>query len=209
MEFDLSTLPNNALITAAYLDLQISDFVPGTKETGFSQISIAGYAASGVPDASKAALTTPVFESRPAQALGVMTFFLNVNQVESAIAQSDYLGLVTRALPSQFASSFYTTEQAAEGGFLPPTLRLQYITTDPLPGDENEDGVVDAADYIAWRNRGGNPADYEKWRQNFGTRAGAPAAAAGAASTVPEPASQTLVILAVLLAGTRGRTRDK
>ena len=34
--FDLSSLPNDALITSAFLDFQVAGFVPGSKAEGFS-----------------------------------------------------------------------------------------------------------------------------------------------------------------------------
>lgn len=64
-----------------------------------------------------------------------------------------------------------------------------------LDGDFNEDGAVDAADYVLWRKNGGSPTDYMKWRQNFGeSQSGGNANMSGA---VPEPAAATLVALAV------------
>jgi hypothetical protein len=39
---------------------------------------------------------------------------------------------------------------------------------DGLPGDINGDGVVDAADYVAWRKDGGTQDDYDTWRAHFG-----------------------------------------
>ncbi len=56
-----------------------------------------------------------------------------------------------------------------------------------LPGDFNHDNVVDAADYIVWRNGVGTayiPYDYDVWRDHFGQTAGS-----GAASTLPLPPS--------------------
>lgn len=76
------------------------------------------------------------------------------------------------------------------------------------PGDYNNDGVVDAADYTVWRDGLGTTftqADYDVWKANFGATGGggsAPSfvgvdftvtAAAGSAAAVPEPG--TLVIL--------------
>lgn len=83
-----------------------------------------------------------------------------------------------------------------------------------LDGDYNNDGAVDAADYTVWRdNLGGNSsalngngtgaatvvqADYDHWKTNFGSTAfGGGIAAAG----VPEPATLTLGLLALGLAG--------
>jgi hypothetical protein len=71
-----------------------------------------------------------------------------------------------------------------------------------VAGDYNNNGVVDAADYVVWRNGGPlqnevvdtgtvTPADYDAWRARFGNTSGS-----GTSSTVPEPA--TVVLLAVL-----------
>jgi hypothetical protein len=56
-----------------------------------------------------------------------------------------------------------------------------------LPGDFNHDGIVDSADYVAWRKGLGatyTQSDYEVWRSHFGETV-----AAGATSgyMVPEP----------------------
>jgi hypothetical protein len=71
---------------------------------------------------------------------------------------------------------------------------------DTLPGDFNSDGVVDAADYVSWRNGAANPTDYETWRANFGAGAGASAAGLGASANVasiPEPASWVAGLIAL------------
>jgi hypothetical protein len=81
-----------------------------------------------------------------------------------------------------------------------------------LSGDYNKDGVVDAADFVVWRNSAGevgsglaadgngdqvvNQDDYAVWRSNFGrTSMGAGFAEIGATS-VPEPASQFVALVA-------------
>jgi hypothetical protein len=78
-----------------------------------------------------------------------------------------------------------------------------------VSGDFNDDGSVDAADYVLWRkndgtnnalpndNNLGTPirtAHYDLWRANFG----APSAdGAGSIGGVPEPASAALLLVAV------------
>jgi autotransporter-associated beta strand protein len=70
-----------------------------------------------------------------------------------------------------------------------------------LAGDYNGNNKVDAADYVLWRKNptgfGGNPAGYTTWRQNFGQPPGSGAGLASSAG-VPEPASCSLVLCAVL-----------
>ena len=77
-----------------------------------------------------------------------------------------------------------------------------------LPGDYNEDHVVDAADYTVWRDRlgqtaslpnddtpGVGPDDYTRWKSHFGESAG-DGEAADSNTAVPEPATLVLLIFA-------------
>jgi hypothetical protein len=75
--------------------------------------------------------------------------------------------------------------------------------TEPLPGDINLDGAVDAADYVVlregWETKYGQ-ADYDTWRANFGrTTDGSPAHshAGSPSSTVPEPATFVLLVVSL------------
>jgi hypothetical protein len=87
-----------------------------------------------------------------------------------------------------------------------------------VDGDYNGDGVVNAADYVVWRNvltNGGslmnevdNPGtvdqgDYDFWVSRFGATSGA---GAEHSTAVPEPgAGVAVVLLLAMLMGTRGR----
>jgi hypothetical protein len=86
------------------------------------------------------------------------------------------------------------------------------VGTTPVgsPGDYNEDGAVDAADYVFWRKAAGQGLDdlpndnddagpvgeseYTLWRTNFGSGTGG----GGSLGGVPEPASAGLLAIAVL-----------
>jgi autotransporter-associated beta strand protein len=74
---------------------------------------------------------------------------------------------------------------------------LRLAASAAQPGDHNEDGKVDAADYVAWRKLpdsfGGDPGGYNAFKENFGE--GGPGG--GGAAGVPEPAA--LVTLGVAL----------
>ncbi len=94
-----------------------------------------------------------------------------------------------------------------------------------LPGDYNDDGVVDAADYVLWRKTFGmsgfalaadgngnnqiDSGDYDVWTAHFGESLGSGSGAAVALShdsdaAVPEPGSVTFVCLAIICGVRRG-----
>jgi hypothetical protein len=89
---------------------------------------------------------------------------------------------------------------------------------DGVLGDYNNNGVVDAADYVVWRdqpaslqNEGASPGvvdqmDYDFWRARFGAMSGS----GGGVATVPEPSTLLLVALAITALGcvTRRPNRD-
>ncbi len=80
--------------------------------------------------------------------------------------------------------------------FVPNTIP----TTVSVAGDFNHNGIVDAADYAAWRRGFGgvyNQADYDTWRANFGQSAYSGAGTGSAAdAAVPEPSTATMLLLA-------------
>jgi 4-hydroxy-tetrahydrodipicolinate reductase len=84
-----------------------------------------------------------------------------------------------------------------------------------LPGDYNDDGMVNAADYVVWRDHFGSATslpndstpgvdagDYGVWQANFGAPPGIESAENVAVS---EPSSLLLTILAASLLSQRGR----
>jgi hypothetical protein len=88
---------------------------------------------------------------------------------------------------------------------------LQLPAEPELPGDYNDDGTVDAGDYVLWRKHLGSMSttlpndttpgsvlqeDFTVWRANFGNPSGGGSAAIGSANVVPEPQSVVLLVLA-------------
>jgi beta-glucanase (GH16 family) len=83
-----------------------------------------------------------------------------------------------------------------------------------LAGDYNDDGRVDAADYVVWRRMAGQsgiglaadgsgngtvgPEDFTVWKQNFGNSS-MPSAAAFAAWNVPEPTAAVPMAVGLML----------
>jgi PEP-CTERM motif len=74
-----------------------------------------------------------------------------------------------------------------------------------LPGDYNENGVVDAADYVVWRKTDGFPQGYDVWRSHFGQTAGS-GAAIRTNVAVPEPATLAVLLVGMLAAYARRST---
>jgi autotransporter-associated beta strand protein len=80
------------------------------------------------------------------------------------------------------------------------TGRLEVTHFVPPPGDFNNDGSVDAADYIVWRTTDGSPTGYDDWRANFGRTSWGTGSGSGAAQSVigvPEPASIAMVAVTI------------
>jgi hypothetical protein len=91
-------------------------------------------------------------------------------------------------------------------------------------GDYNANGVVDAADYVLWRNTSGqsgispgtgadgnssgaiDSGDYDYWRARFGNPAGSGSLAA-TGSSIPEPTSALLLIAGTIAHCLRRRVR--
>jgi hypothetical protein len=78
-----------------------------------------------------------------------------------------------------------------------------------VPGDFDNDGAVDVADYVVWRNGLGTTytqTDYEAWRVHFGQSANS-SAAIGSSShdAVPEPAVSVMLFTVILAAILRRR----
>jgi hypothetical protein len=78
-----------------------------------------------------------------------------------------------------------------------------------LPGDFNDDGTVDAADYVVWRKNDGTQDGYDTWRTNFGRTliagSGSISFEQDLSAAIPEPAGILLVSLAMSILVMRHR----
>ncbi len=95
------------------------------------------------------------------------------------------------------------------------------IVPPPVAGDYNNNGIVDQADYLLWRNNQGTTnvlandsiggriggAQYDQWRSHFGQTGGISSGASLESAAVPEPTTLSLLILAGVGAWTRQRQR--
>ncbi len=191
MEFDLSGLPEDALITSAYLDLDFSDFTPGAKPT-FSSVQVYGHAGDGSPNTSNVEDETILLDIFTVHSLGERPVGLDVSRLEDLLSQSDQIGFVTTGLTTQYPSSYFTSEQAAlDENVASPTLRLEYISVleGLIPGDFTADDVVDGTDFLSWQRELTDQQSLTDWEENFGMSNVLPLAV-----TVPEPSCGVLAL---------------
>src|SRR5690606_25231231 len=68
-----------------------------------------------------------------------------------------------------------------------------------LDGDFNGDNVVNAADYVFWRDQLVDSNSYNTWKANFGATAGSGVVTSAA---VPEPSTSVLLVMLGVLPAT-------
>src|SRR5262245_36372870 len=125
----------------------------------------------------------------------------------SSIAPSEVLNLGNAFNTSVFGVGNNGDLQFTFGlvGGLLLTGNVTYVTSAAVLGDYNNNGIVDAADYVLWRNGGPlqnegmtpgsvTPEDYTFWRSRFGATSGSGTASGSGA--VPEPVSETALVFA-------------
>lgn len=107
----------------------------------------------------------------------------------------------------------------AAGNVFDGVVQYVGVAPDVLPGDFNDNNVVDAADYTKWRDALGTGAtlpndptpgvvdasDYNLWKAKFGSVGSG--AAVGAGSAVPEPGSLAMIGAVIATALAVGRRR--
>ncbi len=81
-------------------------------------------------------------------------------------------------------------------------------TINALPGDYNENGVVDTADYVVWR-KGFAPGNYATWRANFRETSGGGLAdsSGNMSAAVPEPSSLLGFMMGLAMLAAKSWTR--
>jgi len=89
-----------------------------------------------------------------------------------------------------------TSNPAVSQGFILDMITVNLLSAPGLLGDYNEDGTVDAADYVVWRRTNINGQQgYDDWRANFGNSS--PGGGSGdSLGAVPEPISALLLVFA-------------
>jgi autotransporter-associated beta strand protein len=91
-----------------------------------------------------------------------------------------------------------------QSAFFTGTGLLEVTTAPDITGDYNNDGIIDLADYVAWRKNpsafGGDPAGYDAWRMNFGSTPapGGGSKGLGDNPSVPEPTGVVLLLVGAI-----------
>lgn len=117
---------------------------------------------------------------------------------------------------ANFNDFFSVTNSPGQNGY--KLTSLLAATAPSLTGDFNQNGVVDAADYVIWRDTVGSTTDLRadadgslqvdnidlmRWREHFGQTATGSGLGAGAG--VPEPSSIVMVLMGVAALASRRR----
>jgi hypothetical protein len=134
------------------------------------------------------------------------TYTTLVDTVSLAVREADMFWLHNRdtvAMLSELAPQtdniLYVQFVGSSGnlGYL-NAMQIEASAAPILDGDYNDDGVANAADYVAWRKTpnafGGDPAGYQAWQSQFGE----PGVGSGGSGGVPEPASWMLAVVATV-----------
>jgi Tol biopolymer transport system component len=182
------------LKSGATLEIEIGGTTPGTQ---YDQVHVTGELALG------GSLDVSLVNFNPSA--GQSFNILDWGSLSGTFAALD--------LPALTGSLAWNTSQLYTAGIL----------SVGIPGDYNNNGAVDAADYVLWRKNGPlanevdnpgtvNAADYTAWRARFGnpgSGSGVGLSATGSASdAVPEPNSMALLLAFAGLSNTWRRIRQ-
>ena len=202
MEFPLDSIPAGATIES--VSLQLDPFV----SSGAPRVEVWGYSGDGLASLSDVDPTGEVLAvTGPTSVSTGFDNQLDAAFVQSLLGASSHLGLRLRSLDLPEYFGFDALEETFPLS-VPPTLTITYQQLATPPGDLNDNGTVDAADYTVWRDGLGGQftlADYDEWKNNFGATAGSlRAESSPTPATVPEPRGLVLCLLAAAVFLSRG-----
>jgi len=142
-----------------------------------------------------------------------------VEEVRAVMFVGDYAGTDLTLGGSFFVDNLMVEVFASAAAMMAtPNPNTAPVEMAGLPGDYNENNVVDAADYTVWRNNLGSPNalpndsspgvgpdDYDRWKMNFGNTL--PGSGSVTGGTVPEPATLMLLVIGLAWTGRGRRSR--
>jgi alpha-L-arabinofuranosidase len=228
---------DNGVTSVEYLELSSSDFLDSTSSLtrgsafwAVKMLNLAADPGDSAVNASSDTSTVRVHSYKRADgSVAVMILNESLTAQNVSVNVNGSLLASMGTLYSTTGSAITTTSVNGLGNSFTVsnmpgrTIYTYIIPRLPIPGDYNNDGIVDAADYTVWRDSlgqtgtglaadgtgsGGTPdgvvddLDYQYWVDHFGaTSAGS---GAGSAGGVPEPSSLLMLAassVAVVLAG--------
>lgn len=160
---------NKASEPSATLAIELGGTTPGS---GYDQVHVTGQLSLA---GSLAVSLLPGFTPSDGQSFDILDWGSRTGTFESL------------SLPALSGGLSWDTSNLYAAGVLA-------IQSPATGGDYNHDGVVNALDYLVWRDSGGSVSDYATWRANFGKTV-PPGAGSAVGAAIPEPA--TFVILLV------------
>jgi hypothetical protein len=192
------TLKNTATQPLAIDFLRISSAGGALSTSGWNSLADQNYSAVDGPDPGTVAGDSPGEgwdEAQGSSASQLVEMFLGANG--STIAANASLSLGNAFNTAIFGAGNdgdIVFEFGVNNGYR-LTSTVSYVTGGGgTPGDFNNNGTVDGADFLLWQRNFGQPgynaASLNQWKANFG--AGAAEAAVGA---VPEPAALGLIAI--------------
>jgi phospholipase/lecithinase/hemolysin len=182
----------------AALDAVINNFEAANSSLEFFQLDVAALFSGALADPAAFGLTNVTDAAAPGLEPGASSY----NTGQMAANANEYI----------FWDDLHPT--AAVHAHLAQRALALFV----LPGDYNQDGTVDAADYVVWRDMlgqsgGAFPADgnsdgrvdvgdYDLWRAGFGHTATSGRTSSDISNRqVPEPASLLLICVAAFIGG--------
>lgn len=212
-----ATWLENGVTSVQYLELSKNEFVGDsgslTRGSAFYAIQMLNYLADPGDEAvtstssSSAIRVHSVLQDDGAVAVMILNTGTTAADIDVSINGATLSESGTRY--STAGAGITTTPIADLGNSFTVTGmpgRTNYLFVIPvdvsLPGDFNDDGIVDAADYTVWRDTIGTPEKYAEWKQHFGQPG-----AGSASASVPEPGALSPTVAAMLLGLACGRRR--
>ena len=163
LEFDIGSIPDEATITSATLELDIA--VKSGSGDDQPILYLHGYQGNGTAEIADGQVPLNLIgQSDPILALGMITIDLDVDYIGSLLSVTDYLGLLTLGDENGKQAGFVTLEGEIPDIRFAPKLTINYIqyglTADMAP--YGGDGSVNFLDWAvfanAWQSTGEPPS---------------------------------------------------
>jgi hypothetical protein len=163
LEFDISTIPDEATITSVALELDI--IVKTGSGDNQPILYLHGYEGNGTLEIADGQVPLNLIgQSDPILGLDVITIELDVDYIGSLLSTTDYLGLLALGDENATQAGFVTVEGEMADTRFAPKLTIKYHLYEPVVdiSPDGGDGFVDFSDWAvfanAWESTGDPPS---------------------------------------------------